>query len=254
MATQEEKKSDSGSIQLMIQYWPLRFRGNFLKLILEEKSIEYSCTKPGDWKSVKDIITKDIKDRIYPVFAPPILTCNNFISSQMPACCQYLAKKYGMDGLNLEDSTHALMICMNCNDIFHEVTRANGAQMWTYKEWIEWKTTRLIKWLDLLTLLLKQNNNNNNCNDENKQLYYFGNNITYADTSVFHVIYCLINDCGMEILIKDKYNILYRFCQQINNRKNIKAFVEQQKVDKLLFCGGNIEKSIKSMVEQEQKQ
>eukprot|EP00485_Elphidium_margaritaceum_P002779 CAMPEP_0202698330 /NCGR_PEP_ID=MMETSP1385-20130828/11601_1 /ASSEMBLY_ACC=CAM_ASM_000861 /TAXON_ID=933848 /ORGANISM="Elphidium margaritaceum" /LENGTH=239 /DNA_ID=CAMNT_0049355017 /DNA_START=49 /DNA_END=768 /DNA_ORIENTATION=- len=236
----------------MIYYWPIQFRGNFLKLILEEKGIKYSCTR--DWESMQQLMAKEIKQREFPYFAPPILKHGDFISSQMAASAQYLAKKYNMDAKSLEDSTHALMICMNANDILCELTRNCGAQQWTdVKDWQTFKSTRLVRWLDILTELL-QRNASNDTKDAGKTLFYFGTDVTYADTSVFHVLYSLISFMRMKDLVESSYPLLYRFYEQIYSRPNINAFIKQQEADKLEWCGGLIEKSMLAMMEQEQGQ
>ena len=58
--------------KITIFYWPLRFRGNFLKLILEEAGVNYEVQ--DDIETIKNNILGNYSDKNpMPTFAPPAL-------------------------------------------------------------------------------------------------------------------------------------------------------------------------------------
>ncbi|CAG0892363.1 unnamed protein product [Cyprideis torosa] len=248
----DEMMADKKDGAVTIYYWPLKFRGNFLKLILEEKGIPYH--NAGYEDELKELVfQKSISDRPFPFFAPPFLRVGDYMISQMPAACQYLAKKYDLDAESLENSSHALMIVMNCNDLWDEITRKGGNYtMWSLPEWKQWKENRLKKWLEIFEALLLRNNPGSQEN-VGTDLFFFDNRITYADLAVFHVLDGLCFDLGLERFVKGMSTLLFRFYEQIGKRPNVAAFVKRQRQDKVDYCGGQIEQSIRDVIRKEDK-
>ena len=59
-----------------LYYWPLAGRGEFVRLILEEAGVKYK--EVNDGKILKDNIIGNTHGG-YPVFAPPMIKCGNYI-------------------------------------------------------------------------------------------------------------------------------------------------------------------------------
>ena len=70
-----------------IYYWPIAFRGNFLKLICEEGNLAYKTAMP-DGKMMQ---ARGQGKEGCICFAPPIIHHGDFELSQMTACAMYLA-------------------------------------------------------------------------------------------------------------------------------------------------------------------
>ena len=245
-STPTSGKADKDAVT--VYYWPLKFRGNFLKLILEEVNVPYTNASYED--ELKELVfSKPVSERPFPFFAPPFIKVGEYMISQMPAACQYLAKKYGLDATSLEDSSHALMIVMNCNDIWEEITRGGGHySMWTLDQWKTWKQHRLTKWLNILESLLVRNNT---AEELGSEAFFFDNRLTYADLAVFHVLDGLCYDLSMEEFVRKCAPILHAYYLQLGRRANIKAFVAKQRRDQVAYCGGQIEKSIREVIRNE---
>ena len=70
--------------------WRGRFRGNFIKIILEDAGVEYTTASAADTVGLK---SKAPAEQPTPMLAPPMVSVGDFYVNQMPAASQYLARK-----------------------------------------------------------------------------------------------------------------------------------------------------------------
>ena len=126
-------------------YWPCRFRGNIIRLMLRDLNIPFKDVDSYD--EVSKFVLQD-KNKSIPTFAPPVLQIDNFIITQSGSIAQYLARKFGLEPEGLENSALASMIFGHCNDFFYEITRGHGYyDMWDEQKWKEFKSTTYSEWL-----------------------------------------------------------------------------------------------------------
>jgi len=90
-------------------------------------------------------------DQLVPHMGPPVLTDHStgFSLAQMPAILSYLGAKH--HGLIPDDPARAALtakLVADANDVLYEMTRHNGAQMWTKKAWKAYQP-RLGRWMEI---------------------------------------------------------------------------------------------------------
>lgn len=90
-------------------------------------------------------------EQLVPHMGPPVLTdhTTGFSLSQMPAILSYLgAKHHGLIPDNPALAALTAKLVADANDVLYEMTRHNGAQMWTKKAWRAYQP-RLGRWMEI---------------------------------------------------------------------------------------------------------
>ncbi|SOE16723.1 glutathione S-transferase [Hoeflea halophila] len=128
-----------------LYYWPIQFRGQFVRSALahigcawEEAGYEATLVQKSSPPN-KQLIAH---------MGPPVLTDHqgNIHISQMPAILTYLGDKHGLTGGKPGARAMCLKLICDANDVLYEMTRYNGAQMWTAAAWSEFEP-RLHRWM-----------------------------------------------------------------------------------------------------------
>lgn len=230
-----------------LYYWPIPFRGDFIRVLLEEANESY------DEASFDEIIElKSMSPEKQPLasMAPPFfhdLKEDVFIN-QMPAIVMYLSEKLGLLPQNSVQSAICLKLVLDSNDVLAEITNHNGSYMWEHEKWKAFRENRLKRWMEIFEQTSLQ------FGLETDRGFIFGKeNLSTADLVVYALWGTMIR-CLPELKPDFQRNAstLSALCQRIENRPNIKKFVEKQEAQyRNAYCGGQIEKSIRSMLKQD---
>lgn len=131
-----------------LYYWPLPFRGQFVRAVLAHAGAAWDEADTGAVGEVKD---KALGDQPVPFMAPPLLVDHaaGVSLAQLPAILAYLGQRFG---LMPEDAgrcglTHKLLA--DANDVLDEVTRFGGRSMWTREDWTDFADNRLPRWMGI---------------------------------------------------------------------------------------------------------
>ena len=215
-----------------IWYWPMKNRGNHIKLLFVEKGV--------DFKDVNDSLTvqkkirspwlgkwddRENKDLIVQPMAPPFIIHRigdnePVIISQTEHCVGYVAEKLGLRPDKLQDHYRAQTIVANTNDLFKEFVGCLGQNTDVIKGFLN---CRFKRWMDILQKPLTRNKD---------QIFYIGDKLSQADIAVFNILNGFETDLfgqkSFNKLIKKKYPILIQHYERIKNRENIKRFLKKQ--------------------------
>jgi len=128
-----------------LAYWPLPFRGQFVRAVLAHVHASWDETATGAMIAEKNA---DPASQDVPHMGPPVLTdhSNGFSISQTAAILAYLGRKHGLMPEDPEREALTHKIVADANDVLGNMTRDNGAQMWTPDEWIAFQP-RLRRWM-----------------------------------------------------------------------------------------------------------
>jgi glutathione S-transferase len=128
-----------------LAYWPIMFRGQFVRAVLAHAGATWDERDPD---AVADMMADDPEDQAVPFMGPPVLTDREagVTLAQMPAILAYLGGKHAL--LPEDPARRALThkAIADANDVLYEMTRHNGAQMWTDAAWAEYRP-RLGRWM-----------------------------------------------------------------------------------------------------------
>lgn len=128
-----------------LYYWPLPFRGEFIRSVLAHAGASWDEPGIGDLILLKDA---DPADQLVPHMGPPVLTDHKagISLAQTQAILTYLGAKYDLIPADPERAALTAKIIADANDVLCEMTLHNGAQMWTAKRWQTYRP-RLARWM-----------------------------------------------------------------------------------------------------------
>lgn len=124
-------------------YWPVPFRGQFIRAILAHAGKGWSETD-----NVADLTHAEPDQQPIPFMGPPLLIVakTGFALAEMPAIAFYLGETLGL----LPDSPEGRALTMktvnDANDVIDEITQQGGREMWTKGKWEAFEP-RLRRWM-----------------------------------------------------------------------------------------------------------
>ena len=175
-----------------------------------------------------------------PFMGPPVLRNRESGQSlsQMPAIVLHVSAELDLLPDDPFDLAMSMKVLMDCNDILMEICRYNGSIMWEREKWIEFRTQRLPRWLAIL--------------EESLHRGYLGRErVTFADIGVFALLgnmtRCLPQ---LDLDLLEHAPGIHALCQRIGSRPSVAKYVALQEAEYGdAYCGGQIEQSIRSMLD-----
>lgn len=137
-----------------LYYWPFPFRGEFVRALLAH--VGARVDEP-DSDAVIAMMKMDPSDQPVPHMAPPILVDNasGKAIAQMPAICLWLGERFGLMPSEPHARALALKIINDANDVLDEMTLDGGKAMWTPETWAEY-LPRLRRWMRIWEATVEQ--------------------------------------------------------------------------------------------------
>ncbi|MDD1780752.1 glutathione S-transferase family protein [Enterovibrio sp. ZSDZ35] len=221
-----------------LYYWPLPFRGSFISYQFAYKS--EPLMMETDHSEIRAMISMPPEQQsMTPFTGPPLLVELNTgrSISQMPAIVLYVSEFLGLNPKDPFEAAMCMKILMDCNDVLMEFCRYNGEMMWDRDSWTSFRMARLPRWMKIF--------------DEMFARGYLGKEqVSYADISVYALFGNMVR-CFPELepdLQKYAPNV-YTHCKTISREPSLASLVdEQERMYGKLYCGGQIENSIRDML------
>lgn len=126
-------------------YWPVPFRGQFVRAILAHAGRTWTEIEPG---AIAAMMDGPVTQMPVPFMGPPLLIDRQaeVAVAQMPAIVLYLGETLGLLPATAALRAMTIKIVNDANDVIDEITLDGGRQMWTAKRWREF-APRLRKWM-----------------------------------------------------------------------------------------------------------
>lgn len=223
-----------------LYYWDVPFRGIFPQLLLEEVGANY------EWHDASEIYPKKSLKIHNPGMAPPYLydKKSDRYLSQMPAILMHLAREYDYLPKRTEGLDLTLKTICDCHDVLLEITNSYGAKMWKEEDWKEFRNERLPKWMKIFEEIglshgLKKENG-----------YLLGSTISVADIAITALFGTMIHSFPELKKDLDKHAPhISNLCERVEARPALKEFLDKQRAQfGQVYCGGEIEKSLRKML------
>lgn len=233
-----------------LYYWPVPFRGDFIRLLLEEAGKKY---EEATEEEILDVCSMAPEKQPFSAMAPPFLhdLDDDVFLNQMPAIVMYLAEKFNFLPKDSLKSTICLKLLLDSNDVLADITNLNGTVMWEYESWRDFRENRLKRWLEIFEHVGQKFGLNS------KSDYLLGSEqLTVADI-VIYALWGTMMRCLPELSADCQTHSpnIYALCQRIEKRPRIQAFIESQfQRYGNLYCGGYIERSIRDMLQRDAHQ
>ncbi len=130
-----------------LYYWPIPFRGQFVRSVLAHIHATWNEATTAE---ISTLMRSPPSGQLIPHMGPPVLTDHGADVSlaQMPAILTYLGRKHGLVPNDALREALTAKVIADANDVLYEMTRYNGAQMWTKDAWDAYRP-RLGRWMEI---------------------------------------------------------------------------------------------------------
>ncbi|WP_161594623.1 glutathione S-transferase [Marimonas lutisalis] len=127
-----------------LYYWPIPFRGHFIRHILAHVGARWD---EADIDAVEDLRATSPADQPYPFMAPPLLHDHrrDVWISQMPAIALHLGRAHDL----ITDEAQTMRLFCDASDVLFEITCHHGDRMWDEASWRTFTAHRLPRWMQL---------------------------------------------------------------------------------------------------------
>lgn len=220
-----------------LTYWPIAFRACFISHMLAYRDIPFAIE--DDPETIEDLMSRPPSAQDIPFIGPPVLRddATNCTLSQMPAIALYLAPILELMPAAPADRAMALKVLMDCNDLLMEICRYNGTSMWEREAWIEFRGTRLPRWLAIFEQAVVRG--------------HIGRDpLHFADIGVFALFGPLMRCLpALEPDVQRHAPKLHAHCGRIGAHRPLAAYITaEQTTYGDTYCAGQIEQSIRTML------
>lgn len=230
--------------QYRLYYWPIPFRGNFVRLLFAYQGIDY---EEASSSQIAQFRSSSVREQPTPAMAPPVLQNleDGSYISQTGAIILYVGQKHGL----LPDDPAQLPVVMkifgDCMDVLSEITRSNGAQMWEREAWESFRNNRLVRWLEIFEEVGRRSGMT-----MSEGHLLGGGKVSVADLNAF-ALWATMERCLPQLkkTLRTHAPLVMALCDRLGDSAGISAFVseqEQELGDR--YCGGMIETSIRKML------
>ncbi|MEE2861857.1 MAG: glutathione S-transferase [Pseudomonadota bacterium] len=125
-------------------YWPLPFRGQFIRAVLAHAGVDWD---EPDADAVSDMMSRDPADQPVPFMAPPMLIeAGGLAVAQMPSILFHLGRRFDLMPADPQRAALTTKVVNDANDVLDEITLNGGQKMWTDDTWAEYRP-RLQRWM-----------------------------------------------------------------------------------------------------------
>lgn len=128
-----------------LHYWPVPFRGQFIRAILAYAGKTWT---EHDAEAIGRLTGDAPQDQPVPFMGPPMLVdkASGFALAQMPAIALYLGETLQLLPETAQGRALALKVVNDANDVIDEITLDGGREMWTLAKWEDF-VPRLKRWM-----------------------------------------------------------------------------------------------------------
>jgi glutathione S-transferase len=223
-------------------YWPIPFRGCFVSYLFAYRDVP--LLEGASYEEISELKSRHPSEQEIPFMGPPLLRDleSGRSLSQMPAIVLHVSRELEFLPEDPFDQAMCMKVLMDCNDVLMEICRYNGSMMWARAEWTRFRSQRLPLWMSIF--------------EESLNRGILGRDpLSFADIGVFalfgNMIRCLPE---LEDDLLNHAPGIHALCRKIGSRPSLAEYVadEEQKYGKL-YCGGQIEESIRKMLEMDAK-
>ncbi len=229
--------------RFQLYYWPLPFRGCFVSYLFAYRGVP--LLEENGYEEIERLRSLPPGEQDVPFVGPPVLRDldTGRTLSQMPAIVLYVSSELDL----LPEAPFEIAMCMkvlmDCNDVLMEICRYNGSIMWERREWTDFRSRRLPRWLRIFEASLNRGTIGRD-------------SVSFADIGTFALFGNMIR-CLPELepdLLAEAPGI-HALCRRLGAEPSLAAHVadEAEKYG-ALYCGGQIEASIREMLAMDERQ
>ncbi len=229
--------------RFQMYYWPIPFRGCFVSYLFAYRDVPL-LEEPNLEKN-EELRSRHPSQQNIPFMGPPVLRDleSGRTLSQMPAIVLYVSRELELTPDDPFDVAMCMKVLMDCNDVLMEICRYNGSIMWERDEWNQFRSRRFPRWLHIF--------------EESLERDFIGKDrVSFADIGVF-ALFGNMTRClpELEADVLERAPGIHALCRRIGSKPPLARLVAHQHQEYgQLYCGGQIEASIRKMLEMDAAQ
>lgn len=235
--------SQTSDSRFRLYYWPIPFRGCFISYLFAYRGTP--LLEEADYELIANMMALRPGEQDIPFMGPPVIHDieSDRMLSQMPAIALYVARELDLMPQDPFDTAMCMKVLMDCNDVLMEICRYNGSFMWAREDWIEFRSQRLPRWMKIFQASLERG-------------FIDRTPISFADIAVY-ALFGNMTRClpALEADLLHHAPPVHELCRRIGSRPSLAMYVakQEQQYGKL-YCGGQIEESIRAMLAMDAEQ
>ncbi|WP_373237621.1 glutathione S-transferase [Cohaesibacter celericrescens] len=227
-------------------YWPLPFRGQLIRYVLAHVGAVWHEAEFSDIRAIKE---QPVHDQPTPFMAPPLLfdPDNGLYIAQMNAVLIYLAEKHQLMPASATKRALTQKILGDINDVLDEMTLFGGRSMWEEGSWKPFVTQRLPRWLQIFE---------RTATDHGATLeagtMLGTDDLGLTDLATAALWFSMMDNLpALTPVISHHAPVVAALSRRVAKQPAIAALIAEQKANwGDLYCGGQIEQSIRKMVDE----
>lgn len=228
-----------------LHYWPIPFRGQLIRYVLAYVNATWDESKAEDLWTLKNA---PLAEQPLPFMAPPMLEDKRTeqVIAQMTAILFYLGETYMLMPDENGPRARAIKLICDANDILDEITRHGGERMWEKADWDAFMSGRFVRWLDVF----EQTGKSNGLTLDGDGTMLGSPGYGIADLVTAALFFTMMDKLPpLRPVIEKHAPLVAALSDRIANLGSISAMRKNQD-DKwgTLYCGGQIEDSIRAMI------
>ena len=231
-------------LRYTLYYWPIPFRGIFIRALFALRELSY---EDGSVQELIELRRRPPEEQPLPFMAPPLLHDHQRARwlSQFPVILRTLAEEHELLPTEPEARLIAEKVILDSLDVLAEITRSNGAQMWDRESWGRFRGERLPRWLAIFEAI----GGRHQLGEAEGTL--LGGPLSVADLCCFALWGTMERSFpSLSSTLRDNAPRVMALADRVAARPQLQRFLEEERA--LLgerYCGGQIEASIRAMLE-----
>ena len=148
--------SNTSQPGFQLYYWPIPFRGCFVSYLFAYRDVP--LLQEASYEENISLMSRHPGEQDVPFMGPPVIRDleSGRTLSQMPAIVFYVSRELDFMPEDPFDVAMCMKILMDCNDVLVEICRNNGSTMWDRKDWVQFRSQRLPRWMQIFEESLKR--------------------------------------------------------------------------------------------------
>lgn len=223
-----------------LYYWPVPFRGEFIRAILAFGKCRW---EEHDSDDIADVMGRPVERQPVGFMGPPVLVDRQtgFAVSQMPAIAVYLGEKLALLPDTAEGRALALKLTNDANDVIDELTLDGGREMWTPEKWAEF-VPRFQRWMRIFEDTGKRHGLTS------EKGFMLGTEKPGLEDIITATLWITMSDrfSTISVLVKETAPCVWNLSNRMMELQPL-AEMKAKSFEKFgqAYCGGEIEKSLR---------
>ena len=229
-----------------IYYWPIPFRGNFVRVLLAHAGASYTEAPIPALGALRAL---PVSEQPFPAMAPPFLHDHeeNVFLSQTASIVHYLGNKLNLFPASNAKASLCLKVMLDANDVMGELTKGSQGGPWKPEDFKKFIEGRFVKWLSIF----EEGGIRHGLGEDNG--YYLGTEEPSVADLVLFSLWNTMERClpALSPIIRTHAPRVLALCDRLAVTPNLSNFIKaQEETYGNRYCSAGMEPSLREAIGQ----